>query len=206
MDQVTKDLFVACEYGNFANVQYAIDNGADVNAKNDYGTTPLMIASAKARPKIVGTRLIGASAIVDILIKANADVNEADDGGFTPVMIAAGKGKAEIIDTLFKAHANLNAKSKKYSKTALMFAAYWGHKEAVIKLIELGADVNETDKMGENALDLTTDEEIKELLRSEMKKQKIKEATADLMTADLIREETREEKGAKIQTVSPKER
>jgi hypothetical protein len=54
-----------------------IEAGADVNAKDDEGLTPLMIAAHYSTPEMV-----------TLLIDAGADVNAKDDDGQTPLMYA----------------------------------------------------------------------------------------------------------------------
>ena len=56
-----------------------IQDGANVNAKNDTGTTPLMIAAGNnPNPEVLKG-----------LIEAGADVNAKDKDGDTPLMIVA---------------------------------------------------------------------------------------------------------------------
>jgi ankyrin repeat protein len=61
------------------------------------------------------------------------------------------KGKYEILEIETK-QVDVNAKNK-YCETALMNAAFWGHKENVALLIDEGADINAKTKSGETALE-----------------------------------------------------
>lgn len=83
-------------------VQAAIDNGADVNARDVLNMTPLMYAAElNPNPKVITT-----------LIAAGADIKARDDHGATPLMVAAASTpNSEVITTLLAAGANAKAKS-----------------------------------------------------------------------------------------------
>lgn len=72
-----------------------IEAGADIDAKNINGTTPLMITSC---PKIT-----------KLLIEAGADVNAKDKNGYTALMLAAKSGNIEKVNILVEAGADVNA-------------------------------------------------------------------------------------------------
>ncbi|MBQ1926217.1 MAG: ankyrin repeat domain-containing protein, partial [Proteobacteria bacterium] len=81
--------------------QQLIDAGADVNAKDNKGRTPLM--------------LIGGDDNIEALIKAGADVNAKDNDGQTVLMHQMKLSRAheledEIIQSLIKAGADIEAK------------------------------------------------------------------------------------------------
>ena len=69
-------------------VELLIAKGADVNAKDDGGNTPLHFTTTKE--------------IAELLIAENADVNTRDDVGRTPLDSAATKSKKETADLLRK--------------------------------------------------------------------------------------------------------
>lgn len=71
-----KMLFDAVEEGNLEQVQYLLSKGADVNATDDTGQTPLLNAAKK-----------GHAAIVTTLLDAHANFNVANDSGETPIML-----------------------------------------------------------------------------------------------------------------------
>jgi len=66
-----------------------IERGADVDAKDESGLTPLLIAVADGR-RLLTKRLID----------LGADVNIPDDAGRTPLLIATEKGNQPIVDLL----------------------------------------------------------------------------------------------------------
>ena len=128
-------------WGRYADIARAlIVAGADVNAKDSSGTTPLHIAcmfrsNAQAEQAIIeGQRTVD---VISILVSHGADVNARADGdnGSTP----------------------------------LMYAVHWGYLDGVALLIKLGADVNvKTTRGGHTALDvalLSHEDKIADLLR-----------------------------------------
>ncbi len=83
--------------------------GADFNAANRFGVTPLMYA------------VLAGSGQVKTLLAAGANVNAADDQGHTPLMIAAYDGKLDVVELLLRSGADVNARDAK-GKTALDYA------------------------------------------------------------------------------------
>ena len=141
------DLLEIIKTGTPAEVQAAIDDGADFTTRDEDGRTLLMdavivarypgnieillLAGAKvdARDRLGCTALYWAAAVVkdpmiiDILINAGADVNAKDFEGMTPLMEAAYLGRyPEIIMALLKAGADGKLKSNK-GKTAFDYAS-----------------------------------------------------------------------------------
>jgi hypothetical protein len=66
-----------------------IDNGADVNAKDNDGWTALMYAAFS-----------GYTETAEVLIDNGADVNAKDNDGLTALMIAEGNDQTEIVNLL----------------------------------------------------------------------------------------------------------
>lgn len=67
----------AVRIGDLNGVRQCLMNGADINAQDDYGYTPLMAASG-----------FGNEAIVRLLLKNGADVNARDTNGRTALNYA----------------------------------------------------------------------------------------------------------------------
>lgn len=154
----------ALKAGDRKAVQALLKQGADVNAADPDGTTPLqwavrsddidtvqMLLRAGANPKpsnrygVTPLSLAagnGNAAIVDILLKAGADPAAAAPGGQTILMIAARTGNPQAIELLLARGLDVNAREAAYGETALMWAAAGNHAEAVQLLIAHGADVN----------------------------------------------------------------
>jgi len=114
-------------------VENAIRKGADVNARDNRGNTPLMWA-AMDNPS---------TEVTIVLIKAGADVNATDNSGYTPLMGAAGSNtNPEVITVLIKAGADVNARNS-MGGTPLVSAMMNTSRPVVMTtLLEAGADVN----------------------------------------------------------------
>ncbi len=105
--------------------------GANPNAKDDLGRTPLLYALHLPlfRQDLPSTQL------VDELVNAGANVNARDKNGVTPLMSAVSGGWPDIVKLLLAAHADMNEKDKK-GATALSLARTLGQAEIVRLLTE----------------------------------------------------------------------
>jgi ankyrin repeat protein len=114
-------------------VEILLEAGADVNAADSWGSTPLIKAVISEETKIILT-----------LLKAGADVNAADNLGSTPLIEAVISRDAEIILILLKAGADPNAKGDHDGGPALTCAAIFDTSSGLIAqlLLEHGADPN----------------------------------------------------------------
>ena len=75
----TSSFFELVKTGTSQSVQAAIKQGAEVNAQDNYGRTPLMHAATFSRnPEVI-----------TVLVKAGANVNARDNYGWTALMLAA---------------------------------------------------------------------------------------------------------------------
>src|SRR5262245_24268090 len=161
----------AAGYGPLGNLQLLIDKGADVNAKNRRGSTPLHWAiydEAKVRlllakganvnakqaqgrtPLYLAAMLGNGVPTLRLLLSKGANPNLAAVNGQTPLMMAA-RGDVEAMQLLIEQGADVNAKDGA-GETALMSACAGGNAPAVQLLIGRGADVKVTSKRNETAL------------------------------------------------------
>lgn len=115
--------------------------GANADASNRYGVTPLSLACTN-----------GNAAMIDLLLKSKADVNGALRGGETPLMTAARTGKVDAVKTLLASGADVKSKDEERGQTALMWAAAEGNTSVVELLIQSGADIHVVSKGGFTAL------------------------------------------------------
>jgi len=135
-------LIQAAADGNIEAVKQAIAAGADVNAKDKHGNTPLDLAARE-----------GHKEVAELLIANGANVNAKTNGGWTPLHYAAKEGHKEVVELLIAEGANVNAKDDIIGRTPLYQAASQGYKEIAELLIAKGADVNAKDNVGETPLD-----------------------------------------------------
>ena len=134
IDPDATPLMQAAERGDLQAVKTLLASGADVNAHDQRGWTPLMHASMslKANAEVVRT-----------LIAAGADVNAKDRVGRTALVWAAGlasdgRGKVGV---LLAAHADPNAKSS-FGETPLEAAVEVGCIDTAAELLAAHADPN----------------------------------------------------------------
>jgi len=175
--------------GNLAHVKSLVEQGADVDAKDELGWAPLYWAAStgqtdvaefliakgadvRARTTDEDTALhqaaqAGQAKLVELLIFKGADANAKDKRGNTPLHNAASAGRREVVGLLIAKGADVNARTTN-DWTPLHRAALAGHKDTVEFLIAKGADVTAKDEQGRTALDLAKQRgytEIVELLR-----------------------------------------
>ena len=114
-----------------------IGAGADVNAQDEKGATPLH--SAAHNPS---------TGRADLLIEAGADVGARDNSGATPLHHAAESGREAMIVRLVEAGADPNARDQA-GRTPLRIAVEKGWSEGSKTLLNHGADPNVPDNAGQ---------------------------------------------------------
>ena len=135
----TTPLLQAVLAGERVAVQRVIASGADVNAANRYGVTPLLLAAQRGRDDLI-----------ELLLKAGASVKTAEaklPEGQTLLMHAARTGQVASVKALLAAGSNPNARETRTGTTAAIWAATGSHANAIRVLAEAGADLNVLSKV-----------------------------------------------------------
>jgi ankyrin repeat protein len=137
--QTTTPLLQAVLAGERVAVQRVIASGADVNAANRYGVTPLVLAAQRGRGDLI-----------ELLLKAGASVKTAEaklPEGQTLVMHAARTGDIASLKALIAAGSNVNARETRTGTTAAIWAASGNRANAIRVLAEAGAELDVLSKV-----------------------------------------------------------
>jgi len=170
--QLNSSLFSVVSRGDDTAVRDLLKKGADANARDDNGCTP--IARAASGGYVATVRLLlesgadvntpcnhgpnalslassrGQEAIVLLLLEKGADVNRVGQQGLYPISDAIEAGHAGIFRALIEHGAEINVRYSYY--TPLIHAAQKGRAEIVKMLLDRGADVRAIDHNGMSAL------------------------------------------------------
>lgn len=135
-------LHVAVRSGNFEEVKHLIAAGAEVNARDALGSTPLLVAAWS-----------GNTEIARFLVTHGADVNAIQpETRSTPLEYAVLTGRPLMLELLLKAGARVDTRYRD-NQTVLHLAAAGGNPEIVSPLLTAGADIGCADVNGNTALD-----------------------------------------------------
>ena len=124
------ELMNAATTGNTDKIKSFIQNGANLNAADSTGLTPLMAASYK-----------GQTAVLKQLVQSKVTLDSKDESGYTALMYASNTNNLACVKYLVENGANIN-ESDNDGSTPLMFCAQHGYNDIVMHLLEKGADPN----------------------------------------------------------------
>ena len=106
-------------YRSMKRMAWLVAQGADVNRRNNDGSTPLGVAMNRDRLDAV-----------KYLIEHGADINCHDEQGLTPLRHAARRGQKEIAQMLLEKDADITVLDS-VGRTAIGLAKQYGHTEIV---------------------------------------------------------------------------
>jgi len=132
-------------------VRFLLDEGVDINAKDERGWTPLHFAARTGSVEVVRT-LLGRGADVNAKCKGPVDQNG------TALMIAlyrwngvpTNEESEAIVTALLAKGADVNERASR-GKTPLMLAANFRNAKVVQTLLDAGARPEDTDDSGRKA-------------------------------------------------------
>lgn len=128
-------LHEAAQAGDVERTRTLLDGGADINARDKDGMTPLCLAAGHGR-----------TLVTKLLLEKGANVNATCKEDYTPLHLAAWNGHKEILDLLIQHRADVNAKVA--GASPLWMAASKGYVPIVKALLSNGADINAQDNGG----------------------------------------------------------
>jgi uncharacterized protein len=134
-------LHAAVVGGSTTEIEREIREGANINARDNLGRTPLMVATYRRD-----------IAVAKALTELGANVNALDHQSYDALTIAAVQNDAEMLDVLIEAGGNTRAITSPYGGTALIAAAHLGNVEAVKALIHARAPLDHVNRLGMTAL------------------------------------------------------
>ena len=130
---VNRDLMMATARGDLWRVKWLVENGANVNWRDEEGYTPMTWAAQH-----------GHAPIVEYLASRFASVNPTDRAGYTPLMWAAQEGHVTTVEVLLKKGANPHVNDKR-GATAMTLARWSGNERVYAVLREAMGRASATD-------------------------------------------------------------
>jgi len=144
-------LFRACKEGNLDLVTRLINKGVNINAKDEYGNTPLILASWRKNTKLTS-----------LLIEKGARINDQNNFGYTPLSWACLHQYTKLAKFLIGKGADTNSRTH-WSKTSLIITCenVFINVDLATLLINARADINAQDNNGNTPLILASSKSTK---------------------------------------------
>jgi ankyrin repeat protein len=167
-------LFRASAKGDVSEARRLLEQGTNVNAREEEGETPLMYAAVEDRTEVAKLlldrgadidavslndetaliRAVGMSRYetVTFLLNRGADIEKGAGGKGTPLIRAAGNGDVRMIKLLLDRRAKINAVDNEGYTALVAAVSRRASPDAVELLISSGAKVDVKNKRGETPL------------------------------------------------------
>ena len=144
-------LHIASRDGMSTAVQLLVDLGADTNAVNKHGQTPLHMAADREK---------NCPELCEILLKHAAKINAVDDDGNQPLHLTCNRGHTNTGSLLLSHGANINA-ANRHGQSPLHVVAGSGIvcQDMCEILLKHGAQLDATDKDGKQPLHVACERE-----------------------------------------------
>jgi ankyrin repeat protein len=147
-------LMQAVKSNDVAHVKELIQQGANVNALDDNGDAPLVMAAYE-----------GHNEILKLLLEAGADVSAVDPGmKATALHAAAYAGRTEAAKLLIAHHIDIDKQGPYNGYTALHDALWQNHIETAKVIIEAGANLSLKSNQGQTPLEFARSKKLGELV------------------------------------------
>lgn len=141
IQQATQGLLEDLKKGDFSRLARHLAAGADVNGRDQFGNSPILLAAT-----------FGDVNAVNLLVSHGSKVDEPNDRQETPLMWAAARGHMAIVRVLVDKGAVVKSLNK-LGQSALHLASGGDKVEMVEYLLSKGAEVNLKSKLDKTPLD-----------------------------------------------------
>ena len=134
-------LTAAATNGRLETVTMLIQEGADIELKDDFRDTPVKAAARAGQVEVVNTLLI-----------KGANPNSEGKRGSTPLSSATYGGHIDVVRALINGGATIQSNDERWS--LVHYAARYGHSELIEYYVGRGVDINQRTNKGLTALSL----------------------------------------------------
>jgi ankyrin repeat protein len=146
-----RQLMQAAATGDLSAMGKLLVAGAQANAVDAVGNTPLLLAAREGQVEAVRA-----------LLKAGANV-DGRGGAMPPLCAAALRGHAQVVQLLLRNHADVDATGEN-DQSALMNAVKLNRLDVARLLLEAGANARITDRAGDNLLTVAVNDDRRQML------------------------------------------